>query len=59
MCLAKGISAEELLYSFLGRSAKKIFSGRHYFRYIFGLRSEYEYKKRSIIHNLEKKISFS
>jgi len=41
MSLAKGISADELLYNFLGRSAKNIFSRKHYLRYIFGLRSDY------------------
>lgn len=39
MGLAKGLSAENLLYDFLGRTRNQIFSTRHYMRYILGLRS--------------------
>lgn len=40
LALAKGTSAESLLFDFLGRTRNKIFSERHYLRYILGLRCD-------------------
>lgn len=51
MNLAKGVSAEHLLYTFLGRTRNVIFSRRHYLRYILGLRRDGD-PGNSLIHPL-------
>lgn len=51
MCLAKGVSAEQLLYTFLGRTRNAIFSRRHYLRYILGLRKDGD-QNNQLIHPL-------
>jgi hypothetical protein len=40
MGLSKGIPAEQLLFDFLGRTRNKIFSQKHYLRYILGMKCD-------------------